>query len=359
MESAHAAAMVPTTGAVPFDAIQVRGYDFSTGPVNYDALFNSLLSTGFQATQFGYAVREINRMLAWRLSDVPFSENEDEALRDIAVRRTIRCKIYLGYTSNMISCGVRETIRYLAQNKMVDVICTTTGGIEEDLMKCMGHTYIGSFTANGEALRAKGLNRIGNLLIANDNYCQLETWIMPILDQMLHEQKTDGVIWTPSKIIARLGKEIDHPESVYHWCYRNNIPVFCPALTDGSIGDMIFFHSYRNPGLIVDIAGDIRAINDSAMKARHTGMIILGGGVVKHHINNANLMRNGADHAILINTAQPFDGSDSGADPDEAVSWGKIKADAVPVKINGEASLIFPLLVSQTFAKPGNFEPKP
>ena len=26
-----------------------------------------------------------------------------------------------------------------------------------------------------------------------------------------------------------------------------------PALTDGSLGDMIFFHSYKNPGLVLDI----------------------------------------------------------------------------------------------------------
>ena len=46
---------------------------------------------------------------------------------------------------------------------------------------------------------------------------------------------------------------------------------------------------------------------------------------VKHHICNANLMRNGADYAVYINTASEFDGSDSGASCDEAVSWGKIK----------------------------------
>ena len=34
---------------------------------------------------------------------------------------------------------------------------------------------------------------------------------------------------------------------------QNNIPVFSPALTDGSIGDMIYFHSYKNPGLVIDI----------------------------------------------------------------------------------------------------------
>ena len=114
---------------------------------------------------------------------------------------------------------------------------------------------------------------------------------------------------------------------------------------------MIYFHSYRNPGFVLDIAGDIRRLNDLALKAKHTGMIILGGGLVKHHNCNANLMRNGADHAVYINTAQEFDGSDSGARPDEAISWGKIKIHAKPVKLYAEATLVFPLIVAQTFAK--------
>lgn len=80
-------------------------------------------------------------------------------------------------------------------------------------------------------------------------------------------------------------------------------------------------------------------------------MLLLIAGVAKHHVCNANLMRNGADFAVYISTAQEFDGSDSGARPDEAVSWGKIKADARPVKVYGDVSFIFPLLMSQTFVK--------
>ncbi len=83
-----------------------------------------------------------------------------------------------------------------------------------------------------------------------------------------------------AQMIARLGKEIDHPESVYYWAYRNGIPVFCPALTDGSIGDMLYFHSYKRDGLVLDIVADIRAMNDEAISAkpRKTGMLVLGGG---------------------------------------------------------------------------------
>lgn len=135
---------------------------------------------------------------------------------------------------------------------MVDAIVTTAGGIEEDFIKCLGHTYVGDWALKGAELRAQGLNRIGNMLVPNSNYCKFEDWVMPILDAMLEEQRRDGVVWTPSKLIARLGKEIDNESSVYYWAARHGIPVYCPAITDGSIGDMLYFHSYKNPGVCCD-----------------------------------------------------------------------------------------------------------
>ena len=68
---------------------------------------------------------------------------------------------------------------------------------------------------------------------------------------------------------------------MYYWAWRNQIPVYCPAITDGSIGDMVYFHSYTNPGLVIDIAQDIRGINDEAVQSKRTGMMIIGGGLVK------------------------------------------------------------------------------
>jgi deoxyhypusine synthase len=245
----------------------------------------------------------------------------------------------LGYTSNLISSGLRETLRYLVEHKHVSAVVTTAGGIEEDFIKCLGPTYLGSFHTPGATLRAKALNRIGNLVVPNNNYCAFEEWIMPIFDKMLEEQEAsrnskEPLYWTPSKIIHRLGKEINDERSVYYWAWKNNIPVLCPALTDGSIGDMLYFHSFRSSQLRVDIAEDVHRIYNIVLQAKKVGMIILGGGLVKHHINNACLMRNGADSAVLINTAQEFDGSDAGARPDEAVSWGKIRVDAKHVKVS-------------------------
>lgn len=170
---------------------------------------------------------------------------------------------------------------------------------------------------------------------------------------MLDEQSSKDVKWTPSKVISRLGKEIKDESSYLYWAYKNNIPVFCPGLTDGSLGDMLYCHAIKSGGLNIDIVQDIRSMNGEAVHAglRKTGMIVLGGGLPKHHICNANMMRNGSDYAVFINTAQEFDGSDSGALPDEAISWGKIRGSAKTVKVHCDATIAFPLLVAATFAR--------
>ncbi|RCN32546.1 hypothetical protein ANCCAN_21642 [Ancylostoma caninum] len=58
-------------------------------------------------------------------------------------------------------------------------------------------------------------------------------------------------------------------------------------------------------------------------------------------------MTEGSNSIVL----KEFDGSDSGAQPDEAVSWGKVKPAAQAVKVCADATLVFPLLVAETFAK--------
>lgn len=304
--------------------IQVSGYDFNEG-LDYHKVLGSYLTTGFQATNFGKAVEEINKMvkkslrsanfhLANKLKqldsrDIPLTaDQQDIDEGDSFLRTKTNCTIFLGYTSNIVSSGLRETIRFLVQHKLVvkgadflfyvqvklslqvDCIVSTAGGVEEDFIKCMAEAYVGSFELSGVQLREKGINRIGNLLVPNENYCLFEKWMNPILDEMLSEQKAKNIVWSPSKVIHRLGKRINDERSIYYWAAKNEIPVFCPALTDGSLGDIMFFHSCKSPGLIVDILSDLKRLNSMVQKAINTGMIIVGGGLIKHHICNANLM---------------------------------------------------------------------
>lgn len=93
-------------------------------------------------------------------------------------------KIFLGYTSNMISSGLRETIWYLAEHKMIDAICTTCGGVEEDIMKCFTPAFIGKFDNDDVKLRSNGINWIGNMYVPNDNYCIFENFMVDLLKNL-------------------------------------------------------------------------------------------------------------------------------------------------------------------------------
>lgn len=362
-------AVLKASVPIPDDFVKVQGIDYSKPEAtNMRAtdLIEAMKTMGFQASSVGTACEIIDSMRSWRGKHIDELDDHEKkgCFDEEGYQKTT---IFMGYTSNLISSGVRETLRYLVQHKMVDAVVTSAGGVEEDLIKCLAPTYLGEFALKGKSLRDQGMNRIGNLLVPNDNYCKFEEWIVPILDKMLEEQDeyvkkhgadcleanqdVDSPIWTPSKMIDRFGKEINDESSVLYWAHKNKIPIFCPSLTDGSIGDMLFFHTFKaSPKqLRVDIVGDIRKINSMSMAAYRAGMIILGGGLIKHHIANACLMRNGADFAIYINTGQEFDGSDAGARIDEAVSWGKIRDDAMKVKIYSDVTLVLPLIVAATF----------
>jgi len=327
----------------------IKGYDFDKG-VDYGEIVNGFSSMGFQASHLSQAIEIINKMI------------NDKAF------------IYLGYTSNMVSSGLRDIFRYLIENKKVNVVVTTAGGIEEDIIKCLGAFVLGDtehgkaisvpsnstgklllegFRASGKELREKGINRIGNIFVSNSLYVKFEKFFQPILQELYDEQKKTGKIFTPSDIVWKLGEKINDEKSICYWAWKNGIRIYCPALTDGAIGDNIYFFKFKHPDFIVDIAEDAKKLNDTTIGLEKSGLIILGSGVMKHHILNANMLRNGADYAVYINTAQEFDGSDSGALPEEAISWGKIKGEANHVKVFGDATILFPLVVAKTFANSG------
>lgn len=173
--------------AMPESSTGISGFDAYTKNTDFSSLLKSYYTSGFQGRS------PFNQFLATNMAI---------AIENINLMLEAKAKIYLGYTSNMVSSGMRETFCYLAKHKMIDVIVTSAGGFEEDLIKCLAPTFLGDFKLDGKALRARGMNRIGNLLVPNDNYCKFEDWITPRLDAMLEKQKETGISWTPSSIIV-------------------------------------------------------------------------------------------------------------------------------------------------------------
>lgn len=303
---------------------EVKGYDF-TGDFDAKKFFESLFYTGFQATELAKAIRIVKEM------------------------RKEKATVFFGFTSNMASCGVRDVIAWLCKEKLLDVLVTTIGGVEEDIIKCLKPFVLGSYDTPGGVLRDHGINRTGNLFIPNDRYLYFERFMNTFLERVNNEYTKQGRIITTRQFCDEIGKEIDNEESYCYWCHKNNIPVFCPAPTDGSAGDMIFFFKQKHPEFKMDLTDDIVDITKIALNAEKTGIIAIGGSVPKHHIANANLFRDGADYAIYLTTATEYEGSNAGANIEEAISWGKVKETAKRAKVVGDASITFPLLVAGAY----------
>ena len=125
-----------------------------------------------------------------------------------------------------------------------------------------------------------------------------------------------------------------------------SIPVFCPGITDGAIGLQMFFFKQNHPDFCVDVTGDMKELANLVLNAEKTAGIILGGGISKHHVIGANIVREGLDYAVYVSTASEYDGSLSGAQTKEAKSWGKIQEKGRTANVVGDATILFPIMIA-------------
>lgn len=252
--------------------------------------------------------------------------------------------IFLSFTSNMVSSGLREIFAQLVKEKMVDAIITSVGSIEEDLMKTKKPFLLGDFNKSDIDLHKEGTNRIGNIFVPNNRYVEFEKMIQPFFKKMFEKQKQQNKMLSPSELIFELGKTVSDKNSILYWATKNNIPIFCPGITDGAMGLQLYFFKQDNKEFGIDVTADFEKATQMVLTAEKTAGIILGGGIAKHQLIGLNILRDGLDYAVYVTTATEGDGSLSGAKPREAKSWSKIKEEANVVCIEGEATIIFPLL---------------
>ncbi|MFB6180549.1 MAG: deoxyhypusine synthase [Candidatus Nanohalobium sp.] len=308
---------------------KVEGYDFR-GDFSLEEMLEKYATTGFQATHLEEAIDLIQEM------------RENDA------------KIFLTFTSNIVSSGLREAVAYLAREELVDVMITTSGSHTEDTMKTATEFKMGEWEADEAELREKGINRLGNIYVESDNYVWLESWLN---DEFFPDFFDEKKIREPTEVARELGRKIgedddlEEKDSFLYWSYENGIPVFCPALIDAEIGDYMFYYRQEeDPDIGIEILDDWDKLIHEALEAEKTGIIAVGDGVPKHQAIMSNLFRGGTDYAVYISTGMEGDGSLSGAPPKEAVSWGKIKEEVNNyTQVEAEATLVFPLIIAAAF----------
>ena len=258
----------------------------------------------------------------------------------IAKMKREKVKIFLTFTSNMVTTGLRGFFAQLIDLGMADVIVTTVGGIEEDIMKALAERFlIGTFRSDDVALHEKGMNRVGNLMIPNDSYVKFEGTIRPMLEKLYEKSKR----WPVTELLRELGMMLDDRNSILYQAAKRNVPIFCPAITDGAFGFHLFMFQQDHPDFVVDVVKDFHDLLASTSYDEKKGVIALGGGVSKHHAILGLMINGGADYAVYMTTAKETSGSMSAATTDEAKSWGKIADNADAVTVNGEATILFPL----------------
>ena len=251
---------------------------------------------------------------------------------------------FLSFPACIISTGLRGVIKDLIKNKLVDVVITTCGTLDHDLARTWKDYYEGSFDMNDAELYKKGINRLGNILIPNESYgIILEDKMQSMLKEIAKEKSS----FSTREIIHEFGKRIDNEDSILYWTYKNNIPIFVPGITDGAFGSQLWMFRQKNKEFNIDVLKDEEELSEIIFKSKKTGALMLGGGISKHHVIWWNQFKGGLDYVIYITTAPEYDGSLSGARIKEAVSWGKVKEEAKYITIEGDATVLLPLLVAK------------
>lgn len=282
-----------------------------------EELMRKFLDTGFQASHLSESVALIEKM-----------KKENATL-------------FLGFTANLVASGVRGIITELCKRKFVSAVVTTAGSIDHDVIKSFVPYEKGYFNADDAELHKKGINRLGNIFIPAKHFELFEEKIQKIFSEIYSKQKSIG----PKQLCESIGSELNESSFLY-WCAKNKIPVFCPGITDGALGLQMYFFKQEHEDFSVDVTSDMNDLASIVLGAEKTAAIILGGGISKHHIIGANILREGLDYAAYFTTAQEYDGSLSGAQPREARSWGKIKEKANTVTVYGDATINFPLVAA-------------
>jgi len=265
-----------------------------------------------------------------------------EASKVVLKMKRNGAKVFLTFTSNMVTSGLRGFFAQLCKMRIPHILVTTSGAIEEDLMKAVGENFqVSNFNADDTALHERGENRVGNLIIRNESYMKFEDKIGEFILKIYETKKRLPV----SELLSEIGLMLEDENSILYQAAKNDIPIYCPGIADSSFGFQLYMFQQKHPDFIVDTIKDMERVVTDLSFDEKKGLISLGGSISKHYAIFSALLAGGFDYAVYLTTSHSTSGSMSGATTQEAKSWGKLKDDAEAATVNGDVSITFPLVM--------------
>lgn len=260
-------------------------------------------------------------------------------LRDRSMTR------FLSFPADIVATGTRGVLATLVREGYVDAVITTCGTLDHDLARAFRPYLHGAWDLDDADLHRRHLYRLGNLVIPEANYGRtIERKMRPLLAA----QWAAGVRSLSTRALARaIGEMIPATSrsSILRAAFERDVPVIVPGITDGAVGSQLWLFWQDHKALTLDLFSDEQLLSDLVFDAKRSAAIMLGGGISKHHTIWWNQFRDGLDAALYLTTAVEWDGSLSGARTREAVSWGKVKPTARHTTVEGDVTVLFPLMV--------------
>ncbi len=260
---------------------------------------------------------------------------------------------FISFPAAIVSTGLRGILREFIKRNYFKAIITTCGTIDHDIARCYKPYYKGRFEADDEELRELEIHRLGSVFIPYENYGLI---IEKVAQEFLNDIYQRGIKFpSTSELLELLGEYLNNcprkEESIIWWAYKKGVKIVVPGITDGAFGYQIWLFNQNHKDFNINLMKDETYLSDTIYENEITGGLIIGGGISKHHLIWWNQFKDGLNRAVYITTAPEWDGSLSGAKTKEAITWGKIGRAAKHVTIEGEATVILPLLAGYLFNK--------
>lgn len=245
------------------------------------------------------------------------------------------CTVFMGLAGAMVPAGMRRIVVDLIRDDLIEVLVSTGANLSHDVLEGLGGTHLrGRRGADDEELRGEGVSRILDVYLGEEDFRVFEEGVGEILDEI------EGEIGI-SRLLREIGKRLPEETFLGSASWRG-VDVYCPGIQDSILGLQIWSHG---GDLTVDAFSDMDDIMETGFESDRTGALLVGGGLPKNYVLQTMMTAgDGFDYAVQLTTDSPEAGGLSGATLEEAVSWGKVRGDAVTVY--GDATITLPLMVS-------------
>lgn len=260
--------------------------------------------------------------------------------------------IFLGMAGALSAGGLRLVVADLISTRKIDCLVSTGANLYHDLHETRGlRHYVGSATADDAALAEDRVDRVYDTFASEEEFVENDEWIAAFAASL------EARPYTSREFLYRLGEHLwttTGRDGILTAAYRANVPIFCPAISDSSIGMGLSQARQKRAGVgFIDTIGDIVESTNVIIRRPRTASVVLGGGTPKNFINQASVQAEfycpevtGHRYALQIVTDVPHFGGASGSSLEEAQSWGKLATDSARVSVLADATIALPILAS-------------